>query len=150
MRLVPCHCHACKSYWLQAHADIDQDGNTACGCGGAARALPGESYSPADESLFDAIINSLRTAQVTAMQAVLLTIELERCEDVTPAGKLARLSQLVPAFSIIELIATTDPARSRKAVGMFALLLDAIAMTHRSSDFSSLALPAAANSQDRS
>lgn len=138
MLLVPAHCRGCNRYWLQRQVDIDQQGSTFCECGAAARVLPAESYVAGDVSLFKAIVDSLEAARITALQAGRLTLELELREHASPALKLARLSELVPSLTVIQLIATTDAATTRKAVSMLTLLLETMATTRSESDVSAL------------
>ena len=138
MSLVAAHCRVCDHYWLVARVDIDSMGSAACECGSVGQALPSEAYLSGDVSLFDAIVASLEAAEVPPLQAGRLSLELELCEGLPPVAKLARLSTLVPSLAVIELIATADVATTRKAVGMLALLLEAMATSNRKSDISAL------------
>jgi hypothetical protein len=138
MRLIACHCHGCDRYWLHSREELERENIAACECGRSARVLPGQSYIQSDMPLFEAIASSLQAARVTPMQAGRLGIELEGCDGMPANIKLARLTQLVPSLAIIELIATTDVATTRKAVGMFAMLFEAIATARSKSDVSAL------------
>ena len=138
MTLIACHCHGCERYWLHDREQLGQASAAACDCGRSAHVLPGQSYVDGDIPLFDAIASSLRIAQVTPMKAGRLGIELEACDGMPANIKLARLSQLVPSLATVELIATTDLATTRKAVGIFAMLLEAIATARSKSDVSAL------------
>jgi hypothetical protein len=126
MRLIPIQCVACAQFALVGEIFVSQEGQSLCDCGGTARALPGGTYSPDDATLFDAIVASLQTAEITWMNAARLVIELEACRSPRPVIKLMRLRQLVPALSVIELIASSNPATARKAIGMFETLLEAL------------------------
>lgn len=126
MRLIPIQCIACAEFALVGEHVISPEGSSLCDCGGTARVLPGGTYGPDDETLFEAIVASLRTAEITWMNAARLVIELEACGSPRPIVKLIRLRQLVPALSVIELIASSNPATARKAIGMFETLLEAL------------------------
>ena len=138
MWLVPCHCHACHASFLQPREAIDSAGTTGCACGAAACALPGESYRESDRSLFDAVVAFLSASGLTGMHAARLALELERCQDMAPAGRLARLGQLCPTLEATRLTAGMERASARKTVGMFVSLLQALSVTHRRSDISAL------------
>jgi hypothetical protein len=128
MWFVPCHCHACHGSFLQPREAIDRAGTTGCACGGAACALPGESYRESDRALFDAVVALLDAAR--------LALELEHCQDIAPVGRLARLGQLCPTLEATRLTAGPEPTSARKTVGMFVLLLQALSATYRRSDIS--------------
>jgi hypothetical protein len=103
------------------------NGVATCGeCNGPARTLPGESYAEQDASLFNDLESTLREAQLTPVNAVQLAVELEGRTG-QPGRGLKRLARLLPSLSILELIVSNDPATMRKAEGMLATLLDAIA-----------------------
>jgi hypothetical protein len=126
MRLLPIQCSACHCFTLVDAISVNNEGCCECECGCIARALPGQSYGVEDLSLFDAVVTSIEAAEITWMNASRLVLELEACGSPRPMVKLARLKQLVPALSVIELIASSNPATARKAWGMFSTLLDAI------------------------
>jgi hypothetical protein len=126
MRLIPIQCTACSEFALVGEHVVSPEGNGLCECGGTARVLPGGTYGSDDEALFEAIVASLRAAEITWMNAARLVIELEACGSPRPIVKLIRLRQLVPALSVIELIASSNPATARKASGMFETLLEAL------------------------
>lgn len=127
MRLIPTQCCACARFALLEEPLVGQGVSSLCDCGGSARVLPGGTYGPDDETLFDAIASSLNRAEITWMNAARLVIELEACGSPRPVIKLMRLRQLVPALSVIELIASSNPTTARKAIGMFETLLEALA-----------------------
>jgi hypothetical protein len=147
MWFVPCHCHACQTPFLQPRDAIDADGTTDCACGGAARALPGESYRESDRPLFDAVVAFLGASGVAGLHAARLALELERCQDIAPAGRLARLGQLCPTLDATRLVAGTERQSARKTVGMFVLLLQALSVTHGRSDICALITRPAAKRQ---
>jgi hypothetical protein len=138
MWFVACHCPACQASFLQPREAIDGAGTTDCACGGSAYALPGESYRESDRPLFDAVVAFLEASRFTGLQASRLALELERCQDIAPAGRLARLGQLCPTLEPKRLMASSERASARKTVGMFVSLLQALSVTHRRSDISAL------------
>jgi hypothetical protein len=141
MSFVPFACHACDRCWLQLRAGIDHDGNAGCECTGIGRAISSDSYDASDVSLFAAIVDSLRLARLTPLNAGRLALELESREAPSPATKLARMSELVPSLCIIEVIATTQPETTRKAVAMFAAVLNVMAVKRSASDVEALLGP---------
>jgi hypothetical protein len=94
-----------------------------------ARALPGASYGPEDQLLFDAVVFSLKAAGVTWQTAIRLLMVLEDCRTAEPMVKLRAFKQFASALSVVELVAADNPAAARKAIALFELLLEAIAQT---------------------
>jgi hypothetical protein len=128
MELVAVHCRKCACFYLE-NVVVVVAGNTLCECGGIARVLSPQVYTPADESLFDAIVTSLDLAGVSWMTATELSKKLEARDLRAPGEALRELTRLVPGLSIIELIATDTPLRARRAEAMFESILDGIATT---------------------
>jgi hypothetical protein len=126
MELVPAYCRSCARFYLESLVVVAAD-NVLCDCGGIARVLPGDRYTRADETLFDAVVSSLENAGVSWMVAPELSRCLDGRESEVPGTALARLARLVPSLSVIELIAGGDPRSARKAESMFSTILDAIA-----------------------
>jgi hypothetical protein len=105
-------------------------GSVSCPkCGNSSRTLPGESYAAADAKLFEDLDATLREAQLTPLNAMQLAVELEG-RNGAPGRGLKRIAKLLPTLSILELIVSNDPITMRRAEGMLATLLDAIAASH--------------------
>lgn len=140
MRLIPIHCEACGHAGLIDGSSIRQ-GVAACGgCGGIAHTLPGESYGPQDVALFSDLAGALRDAQLTPLNAAQLQSELA-ARNSAPGRGLKRMAKLLPSLAILELIVSNDPVIMRKAEGMLATLLEAIAASRSSSGVISTAAP---------
>jgi len=122
------------------------NGLVACAeCGARARALPGESYSEDDAVLFNDLVAMLREAAITPQNAAQLGMELDARSHENPGRGLRRLAQVLPSLGILELIVAHKPTPMRKAEGMLALLLDALASSrNRQSGF----IPAAPTSAE--
>jgi len=135
MRLIPVHCDSCvRSALVSESATVD--GQATCSaCGGRARALPGESYAQDDTLLFDDLVAMLRDAGITPLNAGQLAVELEGRSYTDPGRGLRRLAQVLPSLGILELIVARNPASMRKAEGMLALLLNALANGRSHSGF---------------
>jgi hypothetical protein len=133
MNLVPAYCRSCSHFYLESLLVVAAN-NALCECGGIARVLPGARYTADDETLFDAVVSSLRNAGITWMAAPQLARALDGRTAEPPGAALTRLARLVPSLSIIELIAGGDPRTARTAEAMFATVLDAIAATRSHSD----------------
>jgi hypothetical protein len=132
MRLIPIHCEACARAALVDGRAIRQ-GVAVCGeCGGTSHTLPGESYGLQDAALFDDLAAALRDAQPTPLNAVQLQSELA-ARNTAPGRGLKRIAKLLPSLAILELIVSNDPLVMRKAEGMLATLLEAIAASRSSS-----------------
>jgi hypothetical protein len=143
MRLLPIQCSACQCFTLVDELTVSPEGSCECQCGCIARALPGQTYGVDDVSLFEAVVASIETAGITWMNASRLVLELEACDSARPIYKLARLKQLVPALSVIELIASSSPATARKACGMFSTVLEALSRGRSRSGIVPAVTPAA-------
>lgn len=143
MRLIPIQCSACLHFALVDDVAVNAEGSCECECGCVALALPGGTYGAEDQSLFDAVVASLETADITWMNASRLVVELEACSSPRPTVKLARLKELAPALSVIELIASRSPATARTACGMFSTVLEAIARGRSRSGFVAVPAPTA-------
>src|SRR5258707_41009 len=127
MRLIPTHCEGCARCSL-VEANTIANGVAIClECGGHARSLPGESYGREDRTLFSELGATLREAGVSALNAVQLAAELEVRHYGAPGRGLRRLVQMLPSLGILELIVANQPGPMRKAEGMLATLLDALA-----------------------
>ena len=98
-------------------------------CGGRALTLPGESYAAEDVALFEELRSLLMQANVSPTNAAALRGELAGRTAAEPGRGLKRLTQLVPALGLLELIVPGRPAVLRKAEGMLATLLDGLART---------------------
>jgi hypothetical protein len=128
MDVFPVHCARCRCFSLEPeHLVIE--GHLLCGCGGIARALPGERYTSKDETLFDTVVTSLSVADVSSLRAPALAATLHGREALRPGEALSKLAELEPALAVMELIATSEPRLARKAESMFEILLAAIATT---------------------
>ncbi|HXK17869.1 MAG TPA: hypothetical protein VNG33_08705 [Polyangiaceae bacterium] len=135
MRLIPIHCDSCLRSAL-VNQDAVTDGLAACAdCGGRARVLPGESYAQEDATLFDDLVAMLRDAGITPLNAAQLAGELQERSYTDPGRGLRRLGQLLPSLGIWELIVASNPASLRKAEGMLALVLNALANGRSRSGF---------------
>jgi hypothetical protein len=108
--------------------------NVPCECGGIARALSSDVYTADDESLFDAVVSSLSSAQVSGSMAPQLLVAIADREALRPGAALRRLSDAVPALAVIELIVMGDAETARKAEAMFETVLEALAATRSHSD----------------
>ena len=127
MRLIPTHCEGCSRCSL-VEANAITNGVANClECGGHARSLPGESYAPEDKTLFSELGATLREAGVSPLNASQLAVELEVRNYGAPGRGLRRLVQVLPSLGILELIVANQPGPMRKAEGMLATLLDALA-----------------------
>lgn len=133
MELVPAYCRSCAHFYLESLLVV-AEGNVLCDCGGIARVLPGDHYTGADETLFDAVVSSIENASVSWMVAPELLRALDGRVSEEPGAALARLAQLVPSLAIIELIASGDATTARTAEAMFATVLEAIAGMRSRSD----------------
>lgn len=133
MQLVPVRCRGCSSIYLESALVVVAD-NVPCDCGGIARALTSAAYTTDDESLFDAVVSSLLTAEVSSATAPRLLVALEGRDSFAPGVALGRLRELVPELAVIELIVMGDAATARKAERMFETVLEALAATRSRSD----------------
>jgi hypothetical protein len=140
MRLIPIHCEACGRAGLTEGSAIRQGVATCGDCGGIAHTLPGESYAPQDVALFDDLAAALRDAQLTPLNAAQLQSELA-ARNSAPGRGLKRMAKLLPSLAILELIVSNDPVIMRKAEGMLATLLEAIAASRSSSGVITAAAP---------
>ena len=103
------------------------NGHAHCSaCGGRARTLPGESYAAEDASLFDELRTALQHAAISPANAALLAAELDVRNSSEPGRALKRLTQVVPALGLLEVVVPGRPAALRKAEGMLATLLDGL------------------------
>jgi len=127
MRFIPTHCEACSRTAL-ARQDSIVNGSAPCpDCGARARTLPGESYAAEDVSLFEELRSVLAQAQISPTNAAALRAELAGRTSLDAGRGMRRLSHLVPALGLLELIVPGRPATLRKAEGMLATLLDGLA-----------------------
>jgi len=101
--------------------------------------LPGESYGAEDDTLFRELGAALQEAAITPQGASALATQLESRHYEAPGRALRRLAQSVPALGILELIVLNQPGALRKAEGMLAVLLDALARGRRNSGFMTVA-----------
>lgn len=131
--MIPTHCVGCGTLALTCATLLSPQGSTVCQCGAVGRALPGAIYGPEDQLLFDAVVFAIKSAGVTWQTALRLLMVLEDCRTAEPLVKLRAFKQFAPALSVVELVAVDDPAAARKAVGLFELLLEAIAQTESQS-----------------
>ncbi|MDF3064487.1 MAG: hypothetical protein K0R38_88 [Polyangiaceae bacterium] len=122
------HCRQCACFYLENSVTI-VEGNALCECSGIARVLPGGPYTAADESLFEAIVMCLEAAGITWMNANQLSAALVGREGRAPGDALHDLTDALPSLAVIELIATVNPLRARRAEGMFEGILDGLAST---------------------
>lgn len=126
MRYIPTHCEACSRTALVG-SDTIVSGFASCAqCGARARALPGESYAPEDLSLFEELRGVLEQAKLSPTSASALRGELGSRSALDPGRGIKRLSQVVPALGLLELVVPGRPAAMRKAEGMLATLLDGL------------------------
>jgi len=127
MRFIPTHCEACTRTAL-VRQDAIIDGRAACAeCGRWALTMPGESYAAEDIALFEELRSLLAQANISPGNASALRGELASRTAADPGRGLKRLTQLVPALGLLELIVPGRPGAVRKAEGMLATLLDGIA-----------------------
>jgi hypothetical protein len=127
MRLIPTHCQTCSRTALAEASSITEGMAVCAECGGPARSLPGESYNAGDETLFNELGATLREAGISPVNACQLSGELEIRKYGQPGRALKRLVQILPSLGLLELIVANRPAAMRKAEGMLATLLEAIA-----------------------
>jgi len=121
-------------------AELVEEGYGRCArCGGTARVLPGESYGAQDQPLFAELEATVAEAALTPLRAIQLAVALDN-RNTLPGTGLKQLAQLLPSSSILELIVMNEPSAMRKAEGMLATLLEAIAAGRSKSD----AVPSAA------
>ncbi len=126
MMLIPTHCDACMRAAL-IEAELVDDGQALCEtCGGTSRALPGETYGSQDQLLFKELATILREAGLTPLNAIQLAVSLDG-RNSHPGIGLKCVAQLLPSRAVLELIAENEPAAMRKAEGILATLLEAIA-----------------------
>lgn len=132
MRFIPTYCDACERIALVGSNEFE-NGLVRCGdCNAQARSLPGESYSDADLDMFDSLLAALAEAEIGQHNAAALAAQLERSPD-HPGRGLQRLTRVVPALGILELLVNNRAGSLRKAEGMLAILLDALASGRRQS-----------------
>ncbi len=127
MRFIPTHCEACTRTAL-VRQDAIVGGRAPCEqCGGATFSMPGESYGSEDMALFEELRSVLAQANISPGNAAALRGELAGRTSAEPGRGLKRLTQLVPALGLLELIVPGRPSALRKAEGMLATLLDGLA-----------------------
>lgn len=126
MDVVAVYCSHCACFYLEP-VYLVIEGHVPCECGAIANQLPGERYSSRDETLFDAVVTSLRVADISCLRAPALAAALQDRASLPPGEVLSRLAALEPALAVIELIATSEPRMARKAEAMFESILGAIA-----------------------
>jgi hypothetical protein len=131
MKFVPVHCETCVRSDLVRASDV-LDGALCGECGSAMRTLPGQTYGSQDVALFKDLEQTLREAQLTPLNAVPLSVELEAF-DHHPDRAIKRVAQLLPSLAILELVVSNDATTMRKAKGMLATLLDVIAASRSQS-----------------
>jgi hypothetical protein len=129
MRMIPTHCVGCGTFALTCATLLSPRGSAICQCGATAHALPGASYGPEDQLLFDAIVFSMKASGVTWQNARRLLLVLEDCRSSEPMIRLRVLKQFSSALAVIEIAVAESPAVARKAIALFELLLEAIAQT---------------------
>jgi hypothetical protein len=133
MWFIPTYCDSCARVALVASEAI-VGGMARCDeCGGRSRSLPGESYVEGDIALFNDLRAALSEAGVTQANAAGLAAQLQVRNTEQPGVGLRRLAHLVPALGILELIVVNQPGALRKAEGMLATLLGAVASGRRPS-----------------
>ena len=114
--------------------DAIDEGITACQeCGGPARVLPGESYAESDAVLFAELAATVGDAGITPAQAEMLAAELEPRGLLAPGRCLRRLVQVLPSLGALEPLVLNEAGALRKAEGMLATLLYAMARGRRRS-----------------
>lgn len=127
MRFIPTHCEACARTGL-AREDAILNGQATCAqCGARSLTLPGESYAAEDVALFEELRSVMERANISPGNAAALRGELAGRTTGEPGRRLKRLSQLVPALGLLELIVPGRAGSLRKAEGMLATLLDGLA-----------------------
>lgn len=134
MDLVAVHCRNCACLYLENAVAVTAE-NTLCECGGIARTIPGPRYTPADETLFSALVHSVEAAGVSFMSAPELATILHERELTTPGGALATLARRIPALAVVQLVVEGNPAQAARAEAMLESILDAIAATRSRSGF---------------
>lgn len=135
MRVLPTHCDSCAHSALVPEGAI-LDGSAACPeCGGPARTLPGEAYSPEDAALFEQLESALRDCGITTLDAAHLAAQLDVRDRAVPGSGLARLVAAHSSLALLELIVPHEPTALRKAEGMLAVLLKAHASRRSQSGF---------------
>lgn len=136
MQFIPVHCDVCARSELVSAQEIVTDSAVCEECSGPVRSLPGESYTDQDVGLFNDLRAALIEAGINQQNAAALGAQLEVRHWDQPGRALRRLAQVVPALGILELIVVNQPGALRKAEGMLATLLDALANSRRSSGIS--------------
>jgi hypothetical protein len=127
MRFIPTHCEACTRTAL-VRDDAFINGQAACAqCGHRTLPLPGESYAAEDIALFEELRSVLEQANISPAKADALRGELGGRTLGEPGRGLKRLTQLVPALGLLELVVPGRLGAQRKAEGMLATLLDGLA-----------------------
>lgn len=122
MLLIPIHCDACKLSALKA-ANLIVTGVVTCSaCGKKARTVPGASYAPEDEPLFDELSTALREASVTPANASRLLVDLRE-----HGVSLPRLAKTMASLAVVQAHIGDQVTRRRKAEGMLLTLLEALA-----------------------
>jgi hypothetical protein len=132
MQFIPTYCDTCERLELTAAASII-NGEARCSeCNAPSRSRPGQSYVEEDVGLFNDLRAALLEAGITQQNAASLVNQLEYGGEHRERG-LRRLAHLVPALGILELIVDNHPGTLRKAEGMLAIQLEALAAGRRQS-----------------
>jgi hypothetical protein len=122
MLLIPIHCDACRLSSLKAANLIVGGAVTCMACGKNARTVPGASYAPEDEPLFDELSTALREAGVTPTNAARLLVDLRQ-----HGVSLPRLATTMASLAVVQAHIGDQVSRRRKAEGMLLTLLEALA-----------------------
>ncbi|HYJ09188.1 MAG TPA: hypothetical protein VEX18_09260 [Polyangiaceae bacterium] len=122
MLLIPIHCDACRLSSLKAANLIVAGAVTCAACGKNARTVPGASYAPEDEPLFDELSTALREASVTPANAARLLVDLRQ-----HGVSLPRLAKTMASLAVVQAHVGAQVPRRRKAEGMLLTLLEAMA-----------------------
>lgn len=122
MLLIPIHCDACRLSSLKAANLIVAGAVTCTACGKKARTVPGASYAPEDEPLFDELSTALREASVTPANAARLLGDLRE-----HGVSLPRLAKTMASLAVVQAHIGDQLMQRRKAEGMLLALLEALA-----------------------
>lgn len=122
MLLIPIHCDTCRLSSLKAAHLIVAGAVTCAVCGKAARTVPGASYAPEDEQLFDELSTALREASVTPANAARLLVDLRE-----HGVSLPRLAKTMASLAVAQAHIGGQVTQRRKAEGMLLTLLEALA-----------------------
>ena len=135
-------CTSCARVCLAAK-QLVTDKAVACSAGGSpAEIVPSSLYSDADAPLFEELSQTLREGGISPLEAARLSSELSRALSNKSYDQFFDLlSTRTPGFTPIQLVFGGRPSAQLRALGMLATILDALALSARSSTIPAVTRP---------